>query len=168
MPDFLRKAFGLATNSINYIGDLNERIGFLTMRLFMDDTLFDIDTSAIKSPVLRKAVDLLHQGCETAQDILFNSVHKKVTGGDYSPQPDIKPGLAKFMQVGIAALPRIGLTPQSAVMFLSAGVMMGATYMMYQAGSPSTVSDTNLLLNHRNDDKRSPAHSQSFMPSVQP
>lgn len=170
MEDFLRKAFTLAANSIEMVHNTYDRLGVLAMRAVMEDGFFSLNPQGIESPVLRRAVHWAQWGIDKAQDALLDGIYSKTRKGDYGPQPDIKPGLIKFAQTGLSMLPRLGITPQSAVVLLTAGAAMAAVYLSYQMGLSTTVNAVeNTLSPHKqNEPVQMDARNRTVTPSVQP
>lgn len=146
MKDFLRKAFVLAATSCEKISQTYDQIGFWTMRLLMDDQFLSISKKDIQSPTARKATDFYEWGKGNAQQALFSHYYKTGTTSDVGPKPDIKPGLFKAAQSLALYLPKMGITPQSALMALGAATAIVATYLLYQAGTPTTMQDLKAMI----------------------
>lgn len=136
----------------------------------MEDGFFSLNPHTIESPALRRAAHWAQWGIDKTQDTLFDGIYSKTRKGDYGPQPDIKPGLIKFAQTGLSMLPRLGITPQSAVVLLSAGAAMAAVYLSYQMGLSTTVNAVENTLHpyKQNDPAHTGVHDQTITPSVQP
>lgn len=146
MKDFLRKAFDFAHNSFGTMILVRDHIGCFTMRLMIDESLFDLRPERLESPLQRRAATLYGWGMDKAQEMVFDQMDKKICAGDFSPKPDIKPGLIKLAKAGLPYVYKWGLTQPAMITVIGAAAVGLAGYALYYQEPPPIPGEA-----HRNE-----------------